>query len=124
MKNGKYIQSDGSIRWFKNDHVHREDGPAIESPNGTKQWLINGQLHRKEGPAVEQFNGGSLWYLHDKLHREDGPAIENGDGTKLWYLHDIHFSEEEFQHLLDKKNLHQKLKNTLAIKPIQKRTKI
>jgi hypothetical protein len=29
--------------WFLNGKCHREDGPAIEHPNGTKSWYINGK---------------------------------------------------------------------------------
>jgi hypothetical protein len=55
---------------------HREDGPAVEWPNGTKRWYLNGKLHREGGPAVEDANGTKFWYLNGKLHREDGPAVE------------------------------------------------
>lgn len=28
--------------------LHREDGPAIEYPDGCKEWFINGKRHRKK----------------------------------------------------------------------------
>ena len=37
------VDSDGSKRWILNGDYHREDGPAIEYPNGTNQWLLNGE---------------------------------------------------------------------------------
>lgn len=32
----------GLKRWFLNDHLHREDGPALESYTGIKQWFLHG----------------------------------------------------------------------------------
>lgn len=31
--------------------LHREDGPAIESPDG-EEWWVNGRRHNEDGPAV------------------------------------------------------------------------
>lgn len=53
---------------------HREDGPAIEYPNGTKYWFCHGKRHRVGGPAVEYHYGDKSWYQNGLLHREDGPA--------------------------------------------------
>ena len=69
-----------------NGKLHREDGPAIEYPNGTKAWYLNGKHHREDGPAAEHPDGYKSWYLNDKRHREDGPAIEHPDGSKYWYI--------------------------------------
>ena len=66
--------------------LHREDGPAIEYPDGTKHWYLNGKLHREDGPAIEYADGSKKWALNDVYHREDGPAIEYPDGTKAWFL--------------------------------------
>ena len=71
--------------FFKNGKLHREDGPAIESPNGYKAWWINGKLHREDGPAVEYASGDKCWYKNGKLHREDDPAVEYVSGDKCWY---------------------------------------
>ena len=35
------IDFDGTKRWFLNDKRHREDGPAVEYPNGEKRWYLN-----------------------------------------------------------------------------------
>jgi len=75
--------------------LHREDGPAIEHPNGTKQWLIFNKYHREDGPAIENPNGAKQWFLDGGRHREDGPAIIWEDGTKEWYLKDKCMTEEE-----------------------------
>ena len=34
---------DGSKYWRLNGQYHREDGPAIEYPNGRKYWFLNGK---------------------------------------------------------------------------------
>ena len=59
----------------------------VIGPDGSKRWYLNDNLHREDGPAVEWSSGSKSWYLHHKLHREDGPAIEEPNGTKEWYLH-------------------------------------
>ena len=64
--------------------------------HGTKHWYLGNKLHREDGPAVEYPDGKKYWYLDDKWHREDGPAIEYADGTKSWFLNDIKFSFEDY----------------------------
>jgi hypothetical protein len=34
----------GERGWYENGYLHREDGPAIERPNGTKAWYYRGIL--------------------------------------------------------------------------------
>ena len=53
---------------------------------GDKRYYVNNVLHREDGPAVENVNGYNAWYKNGKRHREDGPAIEWFDGAKDWYL--------------------------------------
>ncbi|MAG26507.1 hypothetical protein CMI47_13250 [Candidatus Pacearchaeota archaeon] len=62
---------------------------------GTKRWYLNDELHREDGPAIVCANGDKYWYLNDELHREDGPAILCQNGTKLWYLNDKRVTEAE-----------------------------
>ena len=102
--------SDGTKKWYKNNMIHRVDGPAIIIPPGlnelqsptlrfhsinrpaversdeTKLWYLNNELHREDGPAVEKSNGTKIWYQNDALHRVDGPALEHSNGYKEWYL--------------------------------------
>ena len=82
--------------WFLNGQRHREDGPAIEYPNGTKYWYLNDQRHRTNGPAIEDANGYKAWYLNGQPHRTDGPAIECTDGYKAWFLNGQQVTEQEF----------------------------
>ena len=95
MKNGKEIDSMGTVWYYKNNTLHREDGPAIEFTSGTKAWYINDKLHREDGPAIECANGSKFWYINDKRHREDGPAIEYTNGYEEWYINGICVSMEE-----------------------------
>ena len=75
---------------------HREDGPAIERPDGTKKWYKNGKLHREDGPAIEEPNGEKQWFFNGYLHRENNYAIEWANGDKYWYVNGIYiFSSKE-----------------------------
>ena len=33
----------GRKEWWFNNKLHREDGPAVERPDGTKSWYLNGK---------------------------------------------------------------------------------
>jgi hypothetical protein len=41
--NGKSVNADGSVEWWKDGLRHREDGPAYEGADGTKDWWVDGQ---------------------------------------------------------------------------------
>jgi len=62
----------------------------------TKRWYLNDKLHREDGPAIEFADGEKSWYLDGKLHRVDGPAIEDANGTKYWYLNGKELTQTEF----------------------------
>ena len=63
---------------------------------GTKRWYLDDNLHREDGPAVEYVNGNKLWFLNDKLHRTDGPAVEYANGNKEWYLNGVGYTEADW----------------------------
>jgi len=43
MKKSNLFTAAGGTRvWMAEGKWHREDGPAIEYPNGTKEWWLNG----------------------------------------------------------------------------------
>ena len=68
--------ADGSQFWYRNDHLHRLDGPAITS-FGTRQWLINDKRHREDGPAFVAADGSREWWVNGQFaRREDGPEKE------------------------------------------------
>jgi hypothetical protein len=94
MKNGLIVSETGNKSWYKNDRLHRENGPAFETQYGDKHWYYNGKQHRKDGPAIEFSTGASFWLINNKRHRLDGPAIECGN-SKKWFFNDVEYSEEE-----------------------------
>ena len=87
----------GTKRYYKKGTkiIHREDGPAIERPNGDKAWIINGSFHKINGPAIEWDDGYKAWYINGKRHRIDGPAIEWKDGAFSWYINGERLSSEK-----------------------------
>ena len=70
---------------------------CIKWPIGTKLWYKNDELHRLDGPAIEWFNGDKSWYQNGKRHRLDGPAFEGANGYKAWYQDGIRVSEKNAQ---------------------------
>jgi hypothetical protein len=80
-------------RFYLNGKLHREDGPAVIYPNGTKVWLLNDKLHREDGPAYIGSDGRQEWYLNGNIHREDGPAVIYPSGTQEWWLNDKEITE-------------------------------
>lgn len=87
----QYISKDigGAKHYFKNEEMcilHREDGPAVEFPDGSKSWYINNMLHREDGPAIESINGPKHWFVYGKRHRIDGPSVEFPNGDRYWYV--------------------------------------
>lgn len=100
-KNGKVTDSFGTIRWYKDGELHREDGPSYIDENGTKVWWLNGERHRL-----------------------DGAAVEFGNGCKEWWIDGIEYYEDEFNQVAAKKILNEKLHSTLEEKPVARRVKI
>ena len=37
------VWTNGTKKWYLNDELHREDGPAIEWASGTKSWYLKGK---------------------------------------------------------------------------------
>lgn len=151
MKNGRY-EIDGNVYHFQDDEYHREDGPAIEYPNGSKswwkqgklhredgpaiewpsakKWCLNGVLHREDGPAVEYISGNKEWWLNGLQHREDGPAVERVsfspeyEEANEWYVFGAPMTEGEFNQWHAKKELNEKLQTNLPQKHHEKKNKI
>lgn len=56
------VSADGTKRWYNaSDQRHREDGPAVEYPDGTKMWCRDDLLHREDGPVIEYASGALVW---------------------------------------------------------------
>ena len=75
----------------------------------TKYWYLNGKLHREDGPAVEYPDGTKKWYRNGKCHREDGPAVEYPNGSKVWFLDGKNLTEQEFLKRTGKTNKNQEV---------------
>lgn len=83
--------SDGTVEWWIKGGLHREDGPAVEYPNGAKMWYQWGKLHRVDGPAEEWIATSSLDY--SRAYYFEGKHLGNGvEG--FWNLWDILTDEQ------------------------------
>jgi hypothetical protein len=108
------INKYGTKEWLDASGLfHRDDGPAIEWPDGEKHWFQHGALHRDYGPAIEYADGVKTWYRHGLVHRDDGPAFENANGNKYWYLND---QELTFNNWLDKVDISDENKVMMKLK--------
>jgi hypothetical protein len=96
MKNGMIVNEYGTKYWYKNDLLHRTEGPAVIYSDGAQAWFFEGKQHRVDGPAIIDSDGSKFWYFEDKLHRTDGPAIIYSDGSVCWYLHGKPLTYEEY----------------------------
>jgi hypothetical protein len=89
MKQGMIVKGENTL-WYKDDILHREDGPALFSKKRGviyyEAWFKEGKLHREDGPARVWKDGRSYWYKEGKLHREDGPAFFSYSKEKRWYI--------------------------------------
>jgi len=88
IRNGLIEEIEGLKEYYKDGEIHREEeeGPAFDFLDN-RLWYKENKLHRLNGPAVEMFDGTKEWYIEGKLHREAGPAIEHSNGYKeYWYL--------------------------------------
>jgi hypothetical protein len=74
--------------------IHRVGGPAAVFCDGMN-WCIDDMFHREDGPAVESFDGTKYWYTRDKLHRIDGPAKIDHEKKEEWYANGIQINFEE-----------------------------
>jgi hypothetical protein len=77
MESIKTVHKNGIQEYHnENGEYHREDGPAIERPNGHKVWYINGKCHREDGPARIFSNGDEWYYLNDKRYSKEDYEVE------------------------------------------------
>ena len=96
MKNGKVIEEDGTVLYYKNDLLHREDGPALVTQDKTQVWYKNGEVHSYDNqPAIVSVDGFKSWYDTGIRHRSDGPAVIHPDGKLSFYYFGYFAAEEE-----------------------------
>ena len=84
----KHVDSEGVIRYYFNNVLHRTDGPAFISSK-CKKYYYNGKLHRdNDKPAVVWYsldnNDYCMWYRYGKLHRIGKPAVMYLDQVEYW----------------------------------------
>lgn len=48
MKDGFHVDAFGNGFWYKDNLLHREDGPAIEALEGDDEWYLNGKQVSEE----------------------------------------------------------------------------
>ena len=65
VKNGLYVEVNGDRFWYKDDKLHREDGPAVVWADGSCEWYRDDHRHREDGPAAIWTNGSCEWYYQD-----------------------------------------------------------
>ena len=87
MKNGKVIDEDGTIYYYKDGKYHREDGPAFIDPDGTKAWYVNDKLHRVDGPAIIYPNGNKSWWINGKHYTKENFFNKLTISQKLTFLY-------------------------------------
>jgi hypothetical protein len=75
MKNGPHVDEDDTIRWYLNDKLHREDGPAVEHADGTKFWYRYNKLYREDGPTEEWSSGTVDWRFNGRYLGEDAEGF-------------------------------------------------
>ena len=96
MKNGKHVEENGTVLYYKNDLLHREDGPAMTTADKTQVWYRNGNVHSYDNkPAIVTASGFKSWYDTGIRHRSDGPAVINEDGSFSFYYFGYFAAEEE-----------------------------
>jgi hypothetical protein len=93
----KTVLKYGTIIYKLNGKLHKEDGPAVYYPDGSKKYYLNDKLHNEDGPALEYSNGYKEYRLNGELHREDGPAIVDPEKTEeLYFLKNKRVSKKQW----------------------------
>ena len=69
-KAGCYLYADTQL-WLEGDLVHRENGPAVISPDGVERWYIRGKDMTAE---VRGFLSHNKWRMAQGLDTEEKKA--------------------------------------------------
>jgi len=80
--------------WDLSDEETENFTGILKKEDGTIQYFKNGSLHREDGPALIFHDGYEYYYQNDELHRLDGPADIHPDGSCEYYIHNIKTSKE------------------------------
>ena len=120
-----YETDDSGNITYRNEmgQLHREDGSASISINGSKAYYLkgkplveneyykiprideqgnkrwfnkDGKLHRDNDlPAAEMENGYKAWYIDGERHRNNGPAVVYQNGSVKWYMNGKNLEHSE-----------------------------
>jgi|ERR1700691_1204999 len=99
-----FIYPNGDIYYYLKGFLHRRDGPAIIRADGTLEYFLNGLRHREDGPSCINYDGSFEYCLNGKLHREDGPAICSGN-IKQWFIKGEEITKKVNEWLKGKTNI-------------------
>lgn len=133
----------GSIVYFRNGKINRDDGPAIIMKEYTRKkiknkktfivyeiYVQNGIIHRDDGAAAYSYNKDGVmssyhYYQNGVLHRLDGPARNYIDGydnswAHHYYIKGYETSSKNYHANLDvQKCLNQKKKKAYLIESLR-----
>lgn len=74
------------FHYNKEHQLHSEnDVPTVRYGIGSLRWYKNGLLHRDNGPATIDYDGSCCWFQNGLLHRDNEPAVIFYFGTELYY---------------------------------------
>ena len=59
----RVVNSIGSILYYKDGKLHRDDGPAVIHPDGSEKWIRDDNFHREDGPAIIHPSGYERWFM-------------------------------------------------------------
>jgi hypothetical protein len=77
-KVGYYVYSDTQM-WFEAGQVHRDDGPAVVSPDGVERWYIHGKEITVE---VRSFFTANKWNIKKGLDKPEKLAAFRAEFCK------------------------------------------
>ena len=83
------------IGLMKNSKLTSQYYPGVFETD-VRYWMINGEVHREDGPAIERPDGTKGWVIKNKPHRLDGPAEEWPDGTMRYFINGREFTKEQW----------------------------
>lgn len=62
QRHSRRILRDGSVAFFNDaNQLHRDDGPAVITPEGGLRWYQNGKQQRSDGPSHIDPNCGAYF---------------------------------------------------------------
>jgi len=91
-----------------------DDEPAVKHEGGDTIWYKDDKMHRDNGPAyISPKTGYKGWYKNGRRHREDGPAIINptGAGNCTWWLDNRCLSKKEFNEYIKKQEIKKEIQS-------------